>query len=315
MTITMTAAPTRLRPSPLFGAASMPAYGFISDPASRQLVMQAARSGPATAAAAMRRATAAPQEERIRFRDFPPSPRCSKVRAMLRFKGLAFEAVYPRLHRSWLELPVPGHSPVPALEIDGHVVADSRNSRQIARELDRLYSAQPLIPGEPRTQALCHALEEWADEAIHAATQHYLWLDRCHAGQAPTLFGDGLFGRASAAACLAYRHWIARHARGSRGAVHAGWSTAQIEAELRQHLLRADALLTDAPFLLGDRPWLCDFALFGQLTALLRARGSSALVREHPRLPAYVERIRAAGSTVFQPSSPQPMDPQPTSRP
>lgn len=260
-------------------------YAFIRDPVRRRLALHAftpqrplpERELPSLPAPVQ-------QTQHIRFFDFPSSPFCIKLRAILRHKGLQFEALDPLHPRHWLEVQRRGSGKVPALDIGGRFVSDSTD---IAYLLDTLFPQQPVLPTHPRAAALSHAIEEWADESLYFVGLHYLWLHPRAAGQVAPLFGSNLIGRL---AYPAYRWLIRRQVRGQG----TGRKTpAQIEADLRRHLQHADALLADSAFLLGHEPWLCDFALFGQLAFLLRARASRGFVEAHPRLMVYVERLRA----------------------
>ena len=225
-----------------------------------------------------------PRRERLVLYDIPMSPFCVKVRAMLRYKRLPFETENALRPKHWLTLHKHGVDQMPVLAIDSQLVCDSTD---IAYELDRRYPTQPLLPGAPRALALCHAIEEWADESIYFAALHYVWLDKGNAGKVPAVFGRGLVGRIGYAG---YRWRIARQLRGQG----TGRKTpAQIDVELRRHLGHIHTLLAEAPFVLGDRPLLCDFALYGQLSLLLRADASRAILKSFSRLPAYLERMRA----------------------
>jgi glutathione S-transferase len=71
-------------------------------------------------------------------------------------------------------------------------------------------------------------------------------------------------------------------------------------SDLRRHLDAIDSLVEPGPFLLGDGPFLCDFALLGQLVYLGRTPVGSRQLVEHPAIEAYVSRmkgLRAAHET------------------
>jgi len=261
-------------------------YAFITDPARRALALHAFTPHGADSAPALTRPRRAAQREDIVFYDFPSSPFCIKVRAMLLWKGLAFDAVDALQPRHWLALQRHGSGKVPALTIAGRFVFDSTD---IAAALDQLVPEQPLLPTISRAHALCHAIEEWADESLYFVGLHYLWRDPRSRGQAAALFGRGLLGRGA----YAWYRW--RVARQVRAQGTGRKTTAHIELDLHRHLNHADALVTDWPFLLGHQPRLCDFALFGQLVFLLRADASRPLLERRPKLLAYVERMRALG--------------------
>jgi glutathione S-transferase len=261
------------------------AYRFIEDPARRRLALDAFTPEQQHHAYAYgERPAPPPQAQSIVFYDFPSSPFCIKVRAMLQHKGLRFSAVDALQPRRWWALRKRGPGKVPALEIGHRFVADSTD---IAYELERLYPAAPLLPGNARERALCHALEEWADEAIYFIALHYLWLHPRSLGKAQRLFGSGPL------AWLGYRFYLGMVRRQVHGQGTGRKTPAHIERDLLRHLRSAEALLEGHDFLLGSQPWLCDFALFGQLAFLLRTRASRELVCARPVLVRYVDRMRA----------------------
>jgi glutathione S-transferase len=61
---------------------------------------------------------------------------------------------------------------VPALKIDGTKV---QGSRQIARELERLYPEPPLFPTDPEQRAAVEEAEEFGDEELQHPIRQILW--------------------------------------------------------------------------------------------------------------------------------------------
>lgn len=226
---------------------------------------------------------APPKQPKLVFYDFPSSPFCIKVRALLHWKGLRFTAVDPLEMRHWLQLQRHGTGKVPALKIDGRLVSDSS---AVALELERLAPDRPVLPAAAHARALNHALEEWADEAIYFTALYHLWLHPAGHAQVAGLFGRGLLGR------LSYHFYLHRIRQQLRGQGTARKPRVQIEQDLLQHLDSAQALLAPHAFLLGDQPQLADFALFGQLAFLLRSRASRPAMLARTRLVHYVDHMR-----------------------
>jgi glutathione S-transferase len=216
--------------------------------------------------------------------DWAPSPFCIKVRAILDHKRLPYRRV-PVLGRAIVDVRRRGGvGKVPALDIDGTLVTDSTD---IAHALERLVPEPAIVPGDPRRRALCHALEDWADEALYFIGLYFQWIDPRGAAMVPAAFGGSVTGRI---AHRWFRHVVLGQLRGQGTARKAA---ARVRADLERELDAIDALLADTPYLLGDAPLLCDFALLGQLLYLSRPPTSAEALLAHPRVGAYLERMRA----------------------
>jgi len=261
-------------------------YAFIRDPDRRRAAPRPLqRVDPAAEATTpmLARPRALPVSERLVFWDFPSSPFCVKVRSILHFKGLSFEAVDPMQAGRWRELRRRGIGKVPALEIDGRFVTDSTD---IAHELDRLYPQHPVLPADRRHRAACHMLEDWADEGLYFIGLYYLWLHPQSRGGMAEHFGSDLLGR------IAYRLYLRRIRAQVRGQGTGRKSAEAVERDLMRHLDAAESMLEGRRFLLGNEPLLADFALFGQLTLLLAAPASAALLQQRAPLMRYIDRMR-----------------------
>ena len=101
----------------------------------------------------------------IRLHQFEISPYCDKIRRVLHVKWQTFHIVEVPLARAPFH--VKKLSPagkLPVLEHDGQVVADSTD---IAHYLESQFPEPALLPADPRERALCHVLEDWADESLY----------------------------------------------------------------------------------------------------------------------------------------------------
>jgi glutathione S-transferase len=219
------------------------------------------------------------------FYDFPTSPFCAKVRSVLMFQRAHFEAVDATAPRHWLALRRRGSGKAPALAIDGRMVSDSTD---ICHTLHTLFPERPVLPPGARERALCHAIEEWCDESLYFIALHHVWLDPANDALVRRRFAPGPLGWL---AWRAYRRLIRGQVRGQG----TGRKTAsQRAADLARHLDAAEALLAESPFVLGTEPWLCDFALFGELRFLGFSPVGTAALAQRPALLAYMERVRQA---------------------
>jgi len=221
---------------------------------------------------------------RIRLFDWGPSPFCMKVRTLLDYKGVAFERVAvlgPSLVELFRRSSV---RKVPALDVDGTMIVDSTD---IAYELERMFPVPAVLPEDPERRALCHVLEDWADEALYFIGLYFQWIDPEGRPMVRKAFGAtplGFFAR------LFYQRRIAAQLRGQGTGRK---SPGRIAADLRREFTALVAMLEGRPFLLGPKPCLCDFAVNAQLVYLSRPPASAKILGEFPGLLKYLERMKA----------------------
>jgi glutathione S-transferase len=207
-----------------------------------------------------------------------------KVRAILNYKGVQYERVAV-LGPSLMELLRRSNvRKVPALDIDGHMVVDSTN---IAHELERLFPEPAVLPADTHLEGLSHALEDWSDEALYFLGLYFQWIEPRGRPLVHKAFDSTPLG---IAARLFYQRRIAAQLRGQGTGRK---SHEQITADLRREFTAVTAILADQPYLLGARPYLCDFAVNAQLVYLSRPPGSAEILREFAALGGYMERMKA----------------------
>ncbi len=219
----------------------------------------------------------------LRLYDWGPSPFCLKVRAILDYKGLPYERIGV-LGPAMVELRRRGRiGKVPALDIDGELVCDSTD---IALELERRHPSPPILPAGPRERGLCHALEEWADESLYWVGIYFQWMDPEGLAKVPQAFGSGPLGR------VAFQVYRRRLHRQLRGQGTARKPIEHVRRDLVRHLDALDDLLATGPYLLGDAPLLCDFAVMSQMVYLSRTPAGGAALAGRPAIAGWLERMK-----------------------
>jgi glutathione S-transferase len=227
--------------------------------------------------------TTTPHLPRIALYDWPVSPFCMKVRAVLDHKGLAYQRLPALKHQR--EIRRRGKvGKVPALDIDGAFFVDSTD---IAHELERRFPAPSVLPPDPAERALCHVLEDWADESLYFLGLYYHWHEPQGRRAAADYFGRSLLGK------LFFRPVWMRVERQLVGQGTARKSPEHVRSDLERNLDAVEGLLARGDFLLGTRPYLCDFALMAQLVYLSRAAALSNALSARPRALAYLERMKS----------------------
>jgi len=221
----------------------------------------------------------------IRLFDWAPSPFSLKVRALLEHKGISYARTSVLQPGKWLDVRRRGKvGKAPALEIDGRLFVDSTD---IAYELERRFRSPPIIPAEPRERGLCHALEEWSDESLYFVGLYYQWHDPEGRKMVPQVFGSSLYGR------VMYGFYLRRVLRQIQGQGTSRKPPEHVRSDLLRHLDVVSYLLQENPYLLGTQPYLCDFALLGQLVYLSRTPVGSRHLAEHAAIQHYLDRMKA----------------------
>lgn len=218
----------------------------------------------------------------IIFYDWPYSPFCMKVRAILDYKQAEYRTVNPLAARGRLRRR--GTGKVPAIEIGGRFVTDST---EIAYALDELIPKPPLLPAGRRDKALCHVVEDWADESLYFLGLYYRWFDKAGRAEIPAKFGRSIRGR------LAYAYYLRLVLKQIKGHGTLRKSPELVARDLERNLDAAERLLAPGPFLFGEQPYLCDFALWGQLAYLNRTPAGGQALKGRDRIVAFLRKLGA----------------------
>lgn len=217
--------------------------------------------------------------DKIVFYDWPYSPFCMKVRAILDFKQLEYVTVNPLTARGILRRR--GTGKVPAVEIDGDFITDSTD---IAYALDARFPDPPLLPLGMHERGIAQAIEEWADESLYFIGLYYRWYEAEGRKPVAGVFGSSVKGR------LAYRFYLRRILTQLRGQGTLRKSPDHVRRDLERNLDAVECLVSASLFVLDDRPFLCDFALISQLKYLDRTPVGRTAISARPLIKHYVEQ-------------------------
>lgn len=207
-----------------------------------------------------------------------------KVRAILDFKGIEYERVNI-LGSAWFRVWRRGKiGKVPAIEINGELICDSTD---IAYKLEELVPEPPIIPNDPQSRALCHALEDWADESLYYVGLYFQWWEPEGREMVPQAFGKSPVGRI---AFVGYERAMRRQLRGQGTGRK---SIEHVRTDLTRHLDAIETLIQGRKFFVEDAPMLCDFALLGQLHYLRRTPVGGKEIEARPGIVGFLDRMRA----------------------
>lgn len=225
----------------------------------------------------------------IRLHQFEISPFCDKIRRVLHVKGQAYEVVEVPLAKAFTQVKkINPAGKLPCLEIDGEFLADSSD---IARHLEARFPEPPLLLEDPRQRALCHVLEDWADESLYFYEMRLRFTFPHNAKRwVPALAAhDGAFMRAVAPFV------IPRMMRSTTGAQGVGRkSEAAVLADVERHLDAVDGLLAGGEWLVGDRLTLADISVFVELFCIRGADEGAKRIEARPSVVAWMERVDRA---------------------
>jgi glutathione S-transferase len=219
------------------------------------------------------------------------SPYALKVRSYLRFKGVEFEWLERSVARQeefarYAKQPL---SPV-LVDADESVLQDST---PMIEALERDYAEPSITPAEPALAFAAVLLEDYADEWLSKAMFHYRWSYPEDQESAAKRTVEALFESAEAPEGIADS--VRTRMIGRLHHVGSSPETAPvIEGSFSRLLGLLEQLLGDRDYLLGGRPSLADFALYGQLKQLLSDPTPGALLRaQAPGLVRWIERMDA----------------------
>ena len=223
----------------------------------------------------------------------PASPYTRKMISLMRYRRIphVIEWGDPRdlIRRFGVEEPKPVLLPVMIFEVDGKHKAVT-DSTPIIRHLEIEFSPRSVIPSDPKLAFLNYVLEDFGDEWVTKYMFHYRWYFKDDIEKAgtilPLLHGISLDDDSHAA----FKKHISDLQISRLGVVGSNKLTAPIiEASYKRFLGQLDHCLSKHPFLFGNRPSSADFALFGQLSALIGFDPTSrALAHEiSPRVVAW----------------------------
>lgn len=223
----------------------------------------------------------------MRLTQFAQSPFADKVRRGMRYKGLPFEIDEIPLKQVATVARQSPTGKLPTLELDdGRLLVDSTT---ILRTLESLHPEPALLPEQPALRALCHILEDWADESLyfyqmclrfnfpHNARRHVPGLAQ---GQ------RSLLGRLAGHVLAPNALKVQLHQQGLGRK-----PSALIIEDLRHHYTALNTMLAEQPFLIGEHLTLADVAVFAQVDMLGRTDEGERLLEDHPPVAAWLKRV------------------------
>jgi len=226
----------------------------------------------------------------------PGSPYSRKLRAVMRFRRIPFAW----LHQGAPEcrgLPQPRVALLPQLVMrdeNGELVARTDTSPIIRDLEERFPSARSVVPPDPAMAFLDELVEDYADEWLTKCMFHYRWAFAPDVTKAAAILPRWFRTNQPEADAIAFGEHFSQRQIARLSVVGSNDTTAPVIEESYRRLLRLlDEHLTEHRFVMGERPGVADFALYGQLTQLVGfdPTPSAIALEVAPRVVAWVDVV------------------------
>lgn len=230
---------------------------------------------------------------RLQHYGWDASPYSAKTRSYLRFKGIAHDDVHPSgwmLNRTIGK--AVGRMVMPTVLLpDGTWLQDTS---EIIDTLDAAHPSPSIVPPGPRQRLASLLLEVHGDEWLPIVIMHTRWNVPENAAFARSEFAREALPWLPAFLGERLAAPIAKKMSGYRGLLGIREETLPgIEAFGKQLIARLDAHFGEHDYLLGGRPCLGDFALYGPLWAhMWRDPGTRSWFDGAPALVRWMERLQ-----------------------
>ncbi|GIW44450.1 MAG: glutathione S-transferase [Candidatus Binatia bacterium] len=218
------------------------------------------------------------------------SPYSVKVRSYLRFKGLEHQWL---VRNATTEEEFARYAKLPLIPLlltpQGEALQDST---PIIETIEAREPEPSITPPDPVLGFVSALIEEYADEWLNKPMFHYRWFYEEDAASAAERLAESLMPEAdrSAAAAMIRQRMVPR--------LRFVGSSNDTKATIEESYLRLLGLLEEhlqsRRYLLGERPALADFGLYGQLYQCLSDPTPGQILRQRaPRVVAWIEQMSA----------------------
>ncbi len=218
------------------------------------------------------------------------SPYSRKLRAILRYRRIPYAWVNQGSPEA-ARLPKPRVELLPQLIRDGEAQTDTT---PLIRELERSYSGRAVVPPDAAVAFLDALIEDYADEWLTKCMFHYRWAHAADIAKASAILPRWFATDLPEAAAVAAGEKFARRQIDRLWVVGSNDTTASlIEDSYSRLLTLLDARLSESRFVMGARPGVSDFGLYGQLTQLAGFDPTPAALAlaQAPRVTAWVDVV------------------------
>lgn len=225
----------------------------------------------------------------IRLHQFEISPFCDKVRRILHVKGQPYEIREVPLSQALTAVKkVNPAGKLPCLEHDGRFIGDST---EIAHYLEEKFPDPPLLPRDAKLRALCHVLEDWADESLYFY-EMYLRFTLPHNAKRNipllTAYDPGWMKTAAGFVVPGMMRGVLKRQGLGRKTLPA------VVRDLERHAEAVAGLLGQGEWLVGDALSLADLSVFAEFACIRGSDEGAKVLEGHPAVVAWMARVDRA---------------------
>jgi len=238
------------------------------------------------------------------------SPYTRKMLAYLRYKRIPYEVIWRQaedaLAEMNIEAPKPVLLPVFILNREGKPTAVT-DSTPLIREFEEAYPERPVLPNDPALNFINYVLEDFGDEWCTKYMFHYRWHFAEDADNAGTILPLGINNSLKDDELTFFKEVFSKRQIERLWVVGSNDDTAEfIDRSYKKVLSIFETLFKKQPFLLGNYPSSCDFAVFGQFTQLVGFDPTPRKIAHEisPRTVAWVNTLDDRGGLDYQEENP-----------
>ena len=219
------------------------------------------------------------------------SPYSVKVRSFFRFKNIEHTWI-PRSPAVQAEFQKYAKLPLVPLVVTPKDEG-LQDSTPILERIEAAHHEPSVVPDDPALAFVSALLEEYGDEWGNKWMFHYRWRYQPDAWSTAERIAQQMMGAEGTLAVAQARAAVAERMLGRRGFVGSNDKTRPlIEASFGKAAALLDAHLATRPYVLGARPSMADFGLWGQFYEAATDPTPGALLRASaPNVVAWVKRM------------------------
>lgn len=242
----------------------------------------------------------------------PGSPYTRKMLSLLRYRRITYRLLPGDRHRATRDerrFPARPQPEVPLLPTfylkdENGVEQAVCDSTPLIRRFEEQFEGRSVIPTNPGLAFINYLVEDYADEWLTKAMFHYRWSYAPDIQKASQMLPRWNNNTADDAEIAKNSKVISALQISRLSYVGSNeFTRATIEDSFRRFLELLDKHLNLKSFMLGNRPSSCDFAIYGQLTALALFDPTPAqiIIQTAPRVYAWTESMEdLSGYESFQ---------------